>query len=416
MKKYLVDLNGSFYNINLPIANALINSAFNFHSYIKDENLVFILDDNNISFLKGISTTSLSHFYVSISDKKYRINKQLYLSLKVFITQFIKSKFNPKTVVKPIAQHIRLVDLFSGTGSALCASKKLPIQNCFSIDSCPNSKRIFEANFSLDFNNNSISNIEASVVPNHDILIAGFPCQPYSIAGKRKGLHDSRSNVFNDVIRIAKTKNPRFIVLENVKYLKLIDKGKTLQYLLNLLEGLGYYTEVKIINTLKVTDIPQNRERIFIFCFAKKSDLDNFNFDFKTVKNRHISEFLVPNVSSKYYIKKTSVLFETFTREITEHVETGYVYQYRRSKFRKYINQVPTLTANMGTGGHNVPLIKDNFGIRKLTPRECFRLQGFSDDYILVGSDSALYKLIGNAISVKVLELILEKFCSTFYN
>jgi len=145
-----------------------------------------------------------------------------------------------------------------------------------------------------------------------------------------------------------------------------------------------------------------------------KLDLDNFNFNFAERKNRHISDFLVSNVPSRYYIKKTSVLFEVFTRNITEHVEAGYIYQYRRTKFRRYINMVPTLTANMGTGGHNVPLIKDDYGIRKLTPRECFRLQGFNDEYVLVGSDSALYKLAGNAISVKVLELILERFCYLF--
>ena len=101
-----------------------------------------------------------------------------------------------------------------------------------------------------------------------------------------------------------------------------------------------------------------------------------------------------------------------FTKEVTEHVDDGYIYQYRRSKFRRYFNIVPTLTANMGTGGHNVPLIKDSFGVRRLTPRECFNLQGFSSDYKLVGSDSALYTLAGNAISVKVLERILEKFCA----
>jgi len=304
-----------------------------------------------------------------------------------------------------------MVDLFSGTGASLSAGKKLPIRYCFSNDFCRNSKKIFEANFSGEFNTNSISNIEINTIPDHDILVAGFPCQPYSIAGAKQGLKDPRSDVFNDILRIIKVKKPRFVVLENVKNLKFINRGEVLQHFLRLLHNTGYYTQVQLLNVSDIAGIPQNRERIFIFCFTKKSDFNSFDSNFSIIKNRHISEFIDTVVPQKYYIKNTSILFESFTKTVIKHVNSGTVYHYRRSKFRKFVNKVPTLTANMGTGGHNVPLIKDDFGVRKLTPRECFRLQGFPDNYKLVGSDSTLYKLVGNAINVKVLNLIFERFC-----
>jgi DNA (cytosine-5)-methyltransferase 1 len=142
---------------------------------------------------------------------------------------FAKDETSIGYVVKPKKKRMRLADLFSGTGSAIYASKRLPIHSCFSNDFCTNSKKIFETNFSCKFSNISIHDIEAKELPDHDILVAGFPCQPYSVAGRREGLRDSRSHVFNDILRVAGAKKPRFMVLENVKHLVSIDKGATLE-------------------------------------------------------------------------------------------------------------------------------------------------------------------------------------------
>ena len=410
--KYLLKYNDSMYSISNSIATYLKNSGNSFQLYSEKKRTIFILNDSNISLFQTLKKTSKTHFYTLIFGKKYRISKELYNFLDSFYKIECRSEYGNESNVNRMS----LVDLFAGTGSAIYASKKLPIQHRLSNDFCRNSKRIFEANFNGEFSNDSINNIEAKTIANHDILVAGFPCQPFSIAGSKNGLHDPRADVINDILRIAKIKKPRFMVLENVKHLKSINRGKVLEHILSLLHDLGYYTKVKNLNVAKITSIPQNRERIFILCFTNESDLNAFEFNFSEVKSQHIIEFLDSTVPDKFYMRKTSKLFETFNREITEHVTTGHVYQYRRSKFRKYLNKVPTLTANMGTGGHNVPLIRDDIGVRKLTPRECFRLQGFSDDYKLVGSDSTLYKLVGNAISVKVLELILERFCFIFSN
>merc|ERR1711971_538930 len=280
MKKYFVSLNGSSYSVSSSIANVLIYNSFTFPSYVQNENIVFVLNKSNVRCFQLTSTASLSHFYVYIFNKKYRVGKHLYLSLNCFVTHANQNRRNREVVVKPLVTHMRLADLFSGTGSAICASKGLPIHPCFSNDSCDNSRKIFEANFLCEFNIDPIETIMAKSVPDHDILIAGFPCQPYSIAGKKSGLSDSRSRVFSDIIRVAKAKAPKFMVLENVKHLKSINNGKILQQFLDLLHSLGYCTKVKILNVSRITDIPQNRERIFIFCFSKKSDLNNFDFEF----------------------------------------------------------------------------------------------------------------------------------------
>jgi DNA (cytosine-5)-methyltransferase 1 len=411
--KYSISLKNSSFDISKSLAKTLkkTKNKLSFKDETRGKRTVFIFKDFDLSFFKIRKTTSKTHFYILFLDKKYRVNKQLYDFLTFIDSEGCVSVNYNTSNIKPIGEKMVMVDLFSGTGASLSAGKKLPIRHCFSNDFCRNSKKIFEANFSGEFNTNSISNIEINTIPDHDILVAGFPCQPYSIAGAKQGLKDPRSDVFNDIIRFIKVKKPRFVVLENVKNLKSINRGEVLQHFLRLLHNTGYYTQVQLLNVSDIAGIPQNRERIFIFCFTKKSDFNSFDSNFSIIKNRHISEFIDTVVPQKYYIKNTSILFESFTKTVIKHVNSGTVYHYRRSKFRKFVNKVPTLTANMGTGGHNVPLIKDDFGVRKLTPRECFRLQGFPDNYKLVGSDSTLYKLVGNAINVKVLNLIFERFC-----
>ena len=149
-----------------------------------------------------------------------------------------------------------------------------------------------------------------------------------------------------------------------------------------------------------------------------KEKYDHFNFDFKTTENRKIKEFLVENVPEKYYYSDKLKVYEEIKKNVTKHINENVLYQYRRYYVRENkSNCCPTLTANMGGGGHNVPILLEDHGIRKLTPRECFNLQGFPQNYILPSnlSDSALYKLAGNAISVPVVELIVDKIAQKIW-
>jgi DNA (cytosine-5)-methyltransferase 1 len=165
------------------------------------------------------------------------------------------------------------------------------------------------------------------------------------------------------------------------------------------------------LNTCKITDVPQNRERIYIVCLKDTTLYDKFNFDFGERQNKPITDFLETDIPDKYYYNNSTIIYDELKKNIIKHVSTNTIYQYRRYYVRENKNSVcPTLTANMGSGGHNVPLILDDKGIRKLTPRECFNLQGFPKDYKLPNiSIGKLYSLAGNAVSVPVVALIANR-------
>lgn len=238
-------------------------------------------------------------------------------------------------------------------------------------------------------------------------------CQPFSIAGNQKGFEDSRSNVFWKILEILEYHKPSIIVLENVKNLTSHDNGNTYNTIIDNLTLLGYYVKAEILDTCVITEIPQHRERIYMVGFLLKEQHDAFDFNFPVVKTRKtIMEMLEPAVLTKYYYTEKLKVYDEVKKEVTKHIRENTLYQYRRYYIRENkSNCCPTLTANMGSGGHNVPLLMDDNGIRKLTPKECFNLQGFPKDYKLPPkmSDCALYKLAGNAVSVPVIELIIRK-------
>jgi len=178
--------------------------------------------------------------------------------------------------------------------------------------------------------------------------------------------------------------------------------------LIENLESLGYKTTHKIMNTMEYGNIPQNRERIYIVGFKNPEYLERFNFPEKIKLETKLKDILEKDPDAKYYYNDKP-LYNRIKDFVTEE---GKVYQWRRKYVRENKKNVcPTLTANMGMGGHNVPIIKDKNGIRKLTPSECFRLQGFPKEYILPDnlSDSALYKQAGNSVSVTVIDKIAKE-------
>ena len=274
------------------------------------------------------------------------------------------------------------------------------------------SKKIYELNHpDPHFLLGDLNDINIEDIPKHEILCGGFPCQPFSIAGKRKGFDDERSNVFWKIIKIIKRHKPDIIVLENVKNLKSHDNGDTYKIIKKNIKKQGYYVKSSILNTCDVTICPQNRERIYIVCFKDKKKYKKFNFDFEHVDNNDIKNFLEDNIPEKYYYTNKFKVYDKIKEKVTEHINTNTVYQYRRHYVRQNKSgYCPTLTANMGSGGHNVPILLDDKGIRKFTPRECFNLQGFPKTYELPDiCDGALYKLSGNAVSVPIVRLIVKK-------
>lgn len=307
-----------------------------------------------------------------------------------------------------------LVDLFTGTGAfSLAFHKTGQVKTIFANDLLESSKVIFdENNKDVKLTMQNLNDLEEKEIPKSYIITAGFPCQAFSIAGLRKGFDDERSNVFWKILSIIKQNKPEIVILENVKNLQTHDNCKTFKIIIENLEKMKFYIKYSVLNTSKITGIPQNRERIYIVCFKDKAKYDAFNFDFPEVKLKSVDEFLEKEVDEKYYYTDSSKIYEKVKDTVVQHISTNTIYQYRRYYVRQNKNNVcPTLTANMGTGGHNVPIILDDKGIRKLTPRECFNLQGFPRDYILPSSisTSKLYSLAGNAVSVPVVMLLASK-------
>jgi DNA (cytosine-5)-methyltransferase 1 len=310
-------------------------------------------------------------------------------------------------------QPLRFIDLFAGTGAfSLALEKNKKFQCVFTNDMMECSQKIYQLNNPKNkFTLKDLNTIDVSDIPSFDVLCGGFPCQPFSIAGEKKGFEDERSNVFSKIIEILEKHTPEIIILENVKNLKSHDKGKTYKIIESKLQEVGYHIKTSILDTNKITNIPQHRERIYIVGFRDKQKFDKFNFDFPTQVQGNICDLLEINVDDKYYYTDRFKVYKEIEKGITKNISENVLYQYRRFYVRENkSNCCPTLTANMGGGGHNVPLLKDEKGIRKLTPRECFNLQGFPIHYKLPNlCDSSLYKLAGNAVSVPVVDLIVSK-------
>jgi len=305
-----------------------------------------------------------------------------------------------------------LVDLFCGTGAfsyAFHGTNK--VNTIFANDMLDSSEDIFNLNNDVKLTNKNLIDIKDEDIPKSYILTAGFPCQPFSIAGMQKGFNDERSNVFWKILSIIKHNSPEIVILENVKNLQSHDDGKTFKIIIENLEKLNYYIKYSILNTCKITGIPQNRERIYIICFKDKSLYDDFEFDFPEIDLKPVLQFLEKDIPEKYYYNSSTKIYDELKKNVVKDVSTNTIYQYRRYYVRENKNNVcPTLTANMGSGGHNVPIILDDKGIRKLTPRECFNLQGFPIDYKLPSiSSNKLYCLAGNAVSIPVVKLIANR-------
>ena len=308
----------------------------------------------------------------------------------------------------------KTIDLFAGIGGIRIGFENAGFESVFSNDFEPMCKQTYDLNFETSkLHIEDIRNIDPESLPDFDFLLGGFPCQAFSIAGHRQGFNDekNRGNLFFHIAEIIKVKQPMGFLLENVKNLKTHDSNRTFQIIQNILSDLGYHVKFQVLNTMDYGNVPQNRERIYIVGFKSLEQCMTFSFPDKIPLTKTIKDILEDQVDSKYYYNGKP-LYDRIKNDVTDENK---VYQWRRQYVRENKKNVcPTLTANMGMGGHNVPIIKDSIGIRKLTPLECLRLQGFPDSYLLPSiPDSALYKQIGNSVSVPVIERVAKQIAKT---
>jgi len=314
--------------------------------------------------------------------------------------------------MKEQMKNFTFIDLFAGIGGMRLAFEKVGCKCLLTCEIDENALTTYRKNFKSDKNHiyhNDILTLHEKALPKYDILVAGFPCQPYSIAGLRKGLTDERGgDVFTAMLKLLKNKEtqPKVFLLENVKGMLNHDGGDTFDYILNELSACGYYTDYKVLNTMEYANVPQNRERVFIVGFLEKKKLDEFVFPKKVKLTKSIHNCLeTKKVGDEFYYDDRYDCFSEIKQGIKSR---DTLYQWRRQYVRENkSNACPTLTANMGSGGHNVPLLMDSYGIRKLTPRETANFQGFPKAFILPNiANSKLYHQFGNSVTVPLITKI----------
>ena len=249
-----------------------------------------------------------------------------------------------------------------------------------------------------------------------EIITSGFPCQAFSVAGYRKGFNDPRGNLFFETARFIDVIKPKAFCLENVKNLYGHDNGNTIKIIEDtIINELGYSFIPFVLNSKKYGNIPQTRERIYIVGFkgeASENSLctSNFRIPDEIPLTTKIRDLVYQDKQEEKYYYSKEHRYHPHLEKAMKSNKT--IYQWRRHYVRENKSNVcPTLTANMGTGGHNVPLITDDYGIRKLTPKECTRFQGFPEDFRFPEemANSHCYKQVGNSVVVPVVKRIAEE-------
>jgi DNA (cytosine-5)-methyltransferase 1 len=307
----------------------------------------------------------------------------------------------------------KFIDLFAGIGGFRLALQNVGGKCVFTSEWETAAQKTYRENFGeIPFGDITKERVKNYIPQEFDVLCAGFPCQAFSIAGNRKGFADTRGTLFFDIEQIIEKHRPKVVFLENVKNLVSHDNGNTFKTIISVLEDkLGYKVFTKILNSMTYANIPQNRERIFIVAFDPNQvkNYADFKFPSEIKLTKTIHDILEKGKQAdNLYYQKDHQYYPELKKALTSK---DTVYQWRRVYARENKSNVcPTLTANMGTGGHNVPLIKDDFGIRKLTPKECFLFQGYPENYILPNlANSKLYMQAGNSVTTTLIERIANQ-------
>lgn len=307
----------------------------------------------------------------------------------------------------------KTVSLFAGVGGIDIGFEENGFKTVYANEYDNYAADTYEANFpKIQVDRRDVHEVGADEIPDFDILLAGFPCQAFSIAGYRQGFDDKkgRGELFFEIVRIMEQRKPRVAFFENVKNLVSHDKGNTFRVIREQLDELGYQYSYQVMNACEYGNVPQNRERIYIVAFRDEEDFMNFHMPLSIPLTKSIHDILEQDEvdESFFYTADKYDCYNMLKEKMKKH---DTIYQWRRVYVRENkSNLIPTLTANMGTGGHNVPLIlTHNNRIRKLTPRECFNAQGFPLDFILTNqAKGRLYKQAGNSVVVPVISRIAK--------
>jgi len=307
--------------------------------------------------------------------------------------------------------NLQVCSLFAGIGGIDLAFKQAGAEIVWANDIDPYVCKIYRHNFGNEFIvEDDIRNVDAETISDFDVLTAGFPCQSFSTMGKQRGFADPRGNLFFEIARIVQAKQPSIIFLENVKNLVAHYNGRTFITIHNTFAELGYAVKYKVMNATEFGNLPQERARIFLVAMRDLDMLERFEFPDEIPLTTDIND-IIDRADRKheiYYYQPGNKYYGKLNERITDKQN---IYRIDDSGVAtRSWNPCPTLKANMGTYPDRVPIVRDDFGIRKLTPYECLAFQGFPKDYRLPNVPlDPIYKAIGNTVPVPVVQRIAEK-------
>lgn len=295
----------------------------------------------------------------------------------------------------------RFIDLFAGVGGIRIPFEEFGGECVFTSEWDKFAQQTYFANHG-ETPHGDITQVDVDEIPDFDLLLAGFPCQPFSNAGKKLGFDDTRGTLFFDIARILQAKKPKAVFLENVKGLVSHDKGRTFQEILRILGELGYSVSYKLHNA-KNFGVPQNRERIYIVGILGN---EKFVFNESTPASVNVGSILQPTeyVDPKYTLSDR--LWASHKRRKMEHIAKGNGFGY--SIFTADSPYTSTISARYYKDGSEILISQEGKNPRKLTPREAARLQGFPDDFRIVVSDVQAYKQFGNSVAVPAIRSVAQ--------
>ncbi|MGV0966040.1 DNA cytosine methyltransferase [Empedobacter falsenii] len=321
-------------------------------------------------------------------------------------------------IEEKILKKYKFIDLFAGIGGFHYALSSYGAKCVFASEWDKYASETYEQNFKIK-PQGDITLIDEKNIPQHDILCGGFPCQAFSVSGKQMGFEDTRGTLFFDIARIISHHKPKILFLENVKNLAKHDNGKTFQTIISTLDNLGYNVYSKILNSSNF-GLPQNRERVYIVGFEKSINSSSFKFPQNLNTPISLNNILEENPTDAKIITRDDIeIYKDFNIEEdifgnkvlpNKPIQIGKVNKGGQGE-RIYhpIGHAITLSAYGGGVGSKTGLYKIKHQIRKLSPRECARVQGFPDDFIINKTQTQAYKQFGNSVSVNVLQSILNE-------
>ncbi|WP_306010521.1 DNA cytosine methyltransferase [Bacillus sp. MMSF_3328] len=322
---------------------------------------------------------------------------------------------------KDALKGIKYIDLFAGIGGFHTAMESFGAECVFSSEWDKHAQKTYFENYGI-MPEGDITQIEAEDIPVHDILCAGFPCQPFSISGKRKGFEDTRGTLFFDVARIAQHHKPKILFMENVRNFATHDDGNTLKTVEETLNEIGYDLWHKVLNASHF-GLPQNRERIFMIAVRKDINVKEFKFPKPTYEQVILRDMILPDEETEQYIINRDDMVVDESKVPNESLLNDYQLKPMRvgtinkggqgERIYSDLGHAITLSAQGGGPGSKTGCYLINGKVRKLAPKECARIQGFPEDFIIPVSDGQAWKQFGNSVPVNVLKHIIKAFIDT---